>query len=262
METVRHFILGVFKITADSVCSHEIKRGLLLGRKAMTNPRQHIKKQRHYFANKCPCSQSYGFYSSHVGIWELDYKESWALNNWCFWTVLLEKILESPLDCKEIRRVHPKGNQSWVFTGKTDTEGEAPILRPADAKNWHIGKDPDSRKDWRQEEKRTTEDEMVGWHHQFDWYEFEQAPGVGDGLGSLACYSPWGHKESDMTRRLINKGSIVHWYDLAIEEVQWQKKKANGFNKVIMKSVFNKLLEYWRCSVNVSWMMVVLDNKC
>ena len=120
METVRHFILGVFKITADSVCSHEIKRGLLLGRKAMTNPRQHIKKQRHYFANKCPCSQSYGFYSSHVWIWELYYKESWALNNWCFWTVLLEKILESPLDCKEIRRVHPKENQSWIFIGRTD----------------------------------------------------------------------------------------------------------------------------------------------
>ena len=118
------------KIRADGDCSHEIKRHLLLGRKA-------IKKQRHYFANKGPSRQSYGFSNSCVWMWELDHKESWALKNWGFWTVVLEKTLESPLDCKEIKPVHPKGNQSWIFTGRTDAEAEAPILRPPDAKNWY-----------------------------------------------------------------------------------------------------------------------------
>ena len=124
-----------------------------------------LKKQRHYFTNKGPSGQSYGFSSSHVWMWELDYKESWALKNWCFWTVVLEKILENPLDCKEIKPVNAKGNQSWIFTGKTDAEAETPILCPPDVKNWLIGKDPDAGKDWRQEEKGTTEDEVVGWHH-------------------------------------------------------------------------------------------------
>ena len=123
--------------------------------------RQHIKKQRHYFANKGPSSQSYGFSSSHVWMWELDYKESLAPKNWCFWTVVLEKTLESPLDSKEIQPVHPKGNQSWIFIGKTDVEAETPILWPPDLKNWLIWKDPDAGKDWRREEKGTTEDEMV-----------------------------------------------------------------------------------------------------
>ena len=135
-------------------------------------PRQH-KKQRHYFANKGPSSQSHDCSSSHVQMWELDYKESWALKNWCFWTVVLEKTLESPLDCKEIHPVHSKGNQSWIFIGRTDAEAEAPILWPPDAKSWLTGKDPDAGKDWRQEEKGTTEDEMVGWHHQLDGHEFE-----------------------------------------------------------------------------------------
>ena len=120
--------------------------------------RQHIKKQRHYFANKGPSSQSYGFSSSHVWMWEFDHKESWALKNWCFWTVVLEKTLESPLDCKEIQPVHPKGNQSWIFIGKTDAEEETPILWPPDVKIWLIWKDPDAGKDWRREEKGTTED--------------------------------------------------------------------------------------------------------
>ena len=119
----------------------KLKRHLLLGRKAMTNlTRQHIKKQRHYFVNKVPSSQGYGFSSSHVWMWELDYKESWVPENWCFWTVVLEKTLESPLDSKEIQPVHPKGNKSWIFTGRTDAEAETPILRPPDAKNWLIGK--------------------------------------------------------------------------------------------------------------------------
>ena len=127
-------------------------------------------------------------------MWELDHKESWVSKNWYFWTAVLEKTLESPLDCKEMQLVHPKGNQSWIFIGRTDAKVEAPILGPPDVKNWLIGKDPDAVKDWRREEKGMTEDEMVGWHHRLIGYEFEQAPGVDDGQGSLACCSPWGHK--------------------------------------------------------------------
>ena len=135
-------------------------------------PRQHIKKQRHYFDNKGLSSRGYGFSSSHVWMWELAYKESWALKNWCFWAVVLEKTLESPLDCKEIPPVHPKGNQSWVFIGRTDVEAETPILWPPDAKSWLIWKDPDAGKDWRKGEKGMTEDEMVGWHHQLNGQKF------------------------------------------------------------------------------------------
>ena len=135
--------------------------------------RHHIKKQRYYFANKGLSSQSYGFSSSHVWMWELNYKESWELKNWCFWTVVLEKTLESPLDWKEIQPVHPKGDQSWVFTGVTGVEAETPILWPPDGKNWLIRKDPDAGKDWGQEKKGTTEVEMVGWHHRLNGHEFE-----------------------------------------------------------------------------------------
>ena len=164
-------------------------------------PRQHIKKQRHYFANKGLSSQSFGFSSSHVWMWELDYKESWAPKNWCFWTVVLEKILESPLVSKEIQLVHPEGDWSWVFIGRSDAEAETPILWPPDVKSWLIGKDPDAGKDWRQEEKGRTEDEMIGWHHQLNGHEFEQAPEDGEGQGSLVC-RPWGGKESDTTEWL------------------------------------------------------------
>ena len=141
-------------------------------KKSYDKPRQHIKKQRHYFINKGLSSQGYGFSSGHVRMWEFDYKESWAPKNWCFWTVVLEKTLDSPLDCKEIKPVNPKGNQPWIFIGKTDVEAEAPILWPPDVKSI-IGKDPHAGKDWRQEEKGTTEDEMVGWHHWLDGREFE-----------------------------------------------------------------------------------------
>ena len=166
-------------------------------------PRQHIKKQRHYFANKGPSSQGYGFSSSHpVWMWELDYKESWAPENWCFWTVVLEKTLENPLDCKEIQPVHPKGDQSWVFIGRTGVEAETPILWPPDENNWLIWKDPDAGKDWGQEETGMTEDEMVGWHHWLDGHGFEWTPGVGDGQGGLACCDSWGGKELDTTKRL------------------------------------------------------------
>ena len=163
---------GGSKITADDECSHEIQRCLLLGWKVMTNL-DSILKSRHYFANKGLSSRSYGFSSGHVWIWELDYQESWAPKNCCFLTVVLENTLESPLDCKEIQPILPKGNQSWIFIGRTDAKAETPILRPPDAKNWLSGKDPDAGKDWRQEEKGMTEDEIVGWHHRLNGHEFE-----------------------------------------------------------------------------------------
>ena len=136
-------------------------------------PRQDIKKQRHYFTNTGLSSQSYDFSSGHVWLWELDCKESWAPKNWCFWTVVLQKALDSPLKCKKIQPVHLKGNQSWIFIGRTDAEAETLILWPPDVKNWLIWKDADAGKDWRQEEKGTTEDEMVGWHHSLNRHEFE-----------------------------------------------------------------------------------------
>ena len=172
METVTDFIFLGSKITADGECSREIK--MLTPRKeTYDQPRQHIKKQRHYFANKGPSSQGYDFSSSQLWMWELDYKESWAPKNWCFWTVVLEKTPESPLDSKEIQPVHPKGNQSWMFTVRTDAEAETPILWPPDAKSWLIWKDPDAGKDWGQEEEGTTEDVMVKWHHWLNGHEFE-----------------------------------------------------------------------------------------
>ena len=135
-------------------------------------------------------------------MWELDCEESWAPKNWCFWTMVLEKTLESPLYCKEIQPVHSKGDQPWVFFGRNDAKAETPVLWPPHVKNWLIGKDSDAGRDWGQEEKGTTEDEMAGWHHQLNGHAFEWTPGVGDGQGGLACCSPWGCKESDMTEWL------------------------------------------------------------
>ena len=182
-------------------------------KKSYDKPRQHIKKQTHYFANKVLYSQSYGFSSSQVWMWELDHKESWALKNLCFWIVLL-KTLESPLDCKDIKPVNPKGNQPWIFIGRTAAEAEAPILWPPDAKNWLIWKDLDAGKYGRQEENGMTEDEMVGWHHWLNGHEFEQALGVGDGQRSLACCSPWGLKELDMTEQM-------NWTELNLKQPRW-----------------------------------------
>ena len=163
-------------------------------KKSYDQPRQIIKKQRYCFANKGPSSQSYGFSSSHAWMWELGHKEVWVLKNWCFWTVVLEKTLESPLDCKEIKPVNPKGNQPWIFIGRIDAEAEALILWPPDAKSRLIGKDLDAGKNWGQE-KRETEVEIVGWHHQLKGHEFGQSPGDTEGQGSLMCCSPWGRKE-------------------------------------------------------------------
>ena len=185
------------KITAD------IKlKTLTPWKESYDQPRQYIQKQRHYFANRGPSSQSYGFSSGHVWMWGLDHKESWAPKNWCFWTVVLEKTLESPLDCKDIQPVHSKGDQPWVFIGRTDAKAETPILWPPYVKSWLIGKDPDVGRDCRQEEKGMTEDEMAWWHNRLDGHKFVWTPGVGNGQGGLVCCGPWSHKESDITEQL------------------------------------------------------------
>ena len=196
---------GGSKITADGDCSHEIKRSLLLEREVMTNLDSILKSFAITLPTKVRLVKAMFF---PVVMWELDYKETWAPKNWCFWTVVLEKTLESPLDWKGIQPVHPKGDQSWVFIGRTDAEAETPILWPPHAKSWLIGKDPDSGRDWGQEEEETSEDEMVGWHHWLDGHEFEPALGVGEGQGSLACCSPWGHKESNTTDWLNWRGTL------------------------------------------------------
>ena len=171
-------------------------------------PRQHITKQRHDFASKGLSSQGFGFSSGHVCMWELDCKESLAWKNWCFWTVVLEKTLESPLNCREIQPVHPKGDQSWVFIRRTDAEAETPILWPSDAKSWLIWKD------WGQEENGMTEDEMFGWHHQLNGHGFGWTLGFGDGQVGLACCASWGHKESDTTEQL-------NWTELKTPVFSW-----------------------------------------
>ena len=149
-------------------------------------------------------------------MWELDHKESWALKNWCFWTVVLEKTLENPLDSKEIQPVHPRGNQCWIFIGRTDAKVEPLILWPPDLKKWLLGKDPDAGKHWRQEEKGTTEDEMVGWYHQLNGHGFGWTPGVGAGQGGLACCGSWGRKELDATEQL-------NWTELKVETLNHLK---------------------------------------
>ena len=199
MGKQRHFILGGSKITADGDYSHGIKRHLLLRRKVMTNLDSVLKSRDIILPTKVCLVKAMVFPVVMYGC-ELGYTESWVPKNWCFWTVVLEKMLKSPLDSKEIQPVYSKGNQSWIFFGRTDAEAET--LWPPDSKTWLIWKDPDAGKDWRQEEKGTTEDEMAGWHHQLNGHEFELTLGVGDGQGGLACCSPWGCKESDMTKQL------------------------------------------------------------
>ena len=166
-------ILGGSKITADGGWSHESKRYLLLGRKAMTNLHSMLKSRDITLPTKVRLVKAMVFSSSNIWMWGLDHKESWGLKHWCFWTVVLEKTLESPLDCREIQPVHPKENESWIFIGRTDAKAETPILWPPDSKNWLIWKDSDAGKDWRWEEKGATEDEMVGWHHRLNGDEFE-----------------------------------------------------------------------------------------
>ena len=168
------------------------------------------------FANFCLCQQrlSFAFSISHIWMWELDRKERWVPKNWCFWIVMLEKTLESPLDCKEIKPVIPKGNLPWIFIGRTDAEAEVRKLWLLDAKRWLTGKDPDSGKDWRQEEKGMTEDEMVGWQTHVNRHEFEQTSGDGEGQGSLVCCSPWGCEELDATGWLHNNNFIINLFSV------------------------------------------------
>ena len=194
------FILGSSKITADGDCNHEIKRHLLLGRKVMTSLDSIFKSRDITLPTKVHLVKAMVFPVVMYGC-ELDCEESWAPKNWCFWTVVLEKTVESPLNCKEIQPVHPKGDQSWVFTGGTDVKAETPILWPPDVESWLIWKDPDAGKDWGQE-KGMTEDRMVGWHHRHNGHGFGWTLGVVDGQGGLACCGSWGRKESDTTERL------------------------------------------------------------
>ena len=208
VEIMSDFIFLGSKITADGDCSHEIKRHLLLGRKIMTNLDSIFKSRDITLPTKGPSSQGYGFSSSRVWMWDLDCEESWAPKNLFFWSVMLEKTLESPLDCKEIQPVHSKGDQPWVFFGRNDAEAETPILWPPHAKSWLIGKDCDVGRDWEQGEKGMTEDEMAGWHHRLDGRESEWTLEVGDGEEGLACCDSWGHKESDITERL---NWTEHW---------------------------------------------------
>ena len=174
---------------------HTLWEGKTPWKKSCDQPRENIKKQRHYLTDEGPSSQSYGFSSSDVWVWKLNHKESWVPKNWCFWIVVLEKTLESPLDSKESKRVIPKGNQPWLFIRRTDAE--ASKLWPPDAKNSLIGKDLDAGKDQRQEKKGTTKDEMVGWYHQMMDMSLSK-----EGQGSLVCCSPWGRKELDTTEWL------------------------------------------------------------
>ena len=175
-------------------------------------------------------------------MWDLDYRERWVQRNWCFWTVVLEETLESPVDLKEIQPVHPRGNQSWIFTGRTVAEAETPILWPPDAKNWLIGKDPDDGKDWRQ--KGMTEDEMVGWHHPLYGHEFEEALGVGDGQGGLGCCSPWCHKGSDMTERL-------NWLNLGQCACQKQLHTTPWWSSEKWQELLQDSMASWAKAVNL-----------
>ena len=217
VERVADFIFLGSKIPADGDCSHEIKRRLLLGRKVMTNLDSILKSRDITLLTKVCLVKAMIFSSDHVWMWEVDCKESWTLKNWCFWTVVLEKTLESSLDCKEIQPVHPKWDQSWVFFGRNDVEAETPILWPPDVKSWLIGKDPDAGKDWGQE-KGTIEHEMVGWHHWLNGHGFGWTPGVGDGQGGLACCDSWGRKESDMTEWL-NWTKLIPYF---VERMKYQ----------------------------------------
>ena len=193
-------ILRGSKITVDGDCSHEIKT-FAPWKKSYDQPRQHIKKQRRYFVNKGPSSQRYGFSSSHVWMWELDYKESWAPKNWCFWTMVLEKTPDGPLDCKEIQPVNPKGNQSWIFIGRTDAEAKTPILWPPRAKSWLIGKDPDAERDWGQEEKGDDRgwDGLMASPTRWTWVWVNSGSWWWTGRPGMLR---WGCKESDTTEQL------------------------------------------------------------
>ena len=243
------YFLGVSKITADDDCIHDIKRLMLIWRKVMTNLDSVLKSRDITLPTKVHLVKDiYGFSSSHVWMWELDYKESWALKNWWFLTVVLEKTLESPLDCREIQPVHPKGNQSWIFIERTDAGAEPPILWPPAAKKWLIVKVPYAGKDWRQEEKGMTEDEMVEWYHRLNGHEFEQTQGDGEGQGDLTCCSPWGHKELNMTEQLNsrNKWHTLFIFCLTVCQSLFTSWILQQSHEVVLLSLFSgKVIKAW-----------------
>ena len=193
--------------TADGDCSHEIKRHLLFGRKVMSHQDSILKSRDITLSTKLCLVKCILFSSGLVWMWVLDYKGNWAQKNWCFWTVVLEKTLESPLDHKEIQPVHPNGEESWMFIGRTDVEAETPMLCPPDAKSWLIWKNPDAGKDWGKQEKGTTEDEMVGWHQRVDGYGFGWTLGVDDGLGGVVCCGSWVAK----SRKWLSDWTELNW---------------------------------------------------
>ena len=254
METVSDFIFLGSKITTDGDCSHEIKRRLFFGRKIMTNLDSILKSRDITLSTKVRLVKvmvfpvvMYGIScSSHVCI-SFFYKESWAPKNWCLWTVVVEKTLESPLDCKEIQPLHPKGNQPWIFIGRTDAEAGTLVLWPPDVKSWLIWKDPDAGKDWGQKEKGITEDEVVGWYHRLNGHGFGYTPGVGDGRGGLACCGSWGGKESDTTEWL-------NWTELRLVITLFPRSKrlliSYGFPK--RKECFSFL------SIKFTWQLYFL----
>ena len=210
METVTDFIFLGFKISADSDCGHEIKIHLLLGRKPMRTLGSILKSRDITLLTIVYVVKTMFFFSSsHVWMWELDHKEGWMLKNWYF-QIVLENTLESPLDSKEIKPVNPKGNQPWIFIGRTDAEGEAPIFWLPDANSWLIAKYPNAGEDWGQEEKCVIEDEMVGVHYWLNGHEFEQTPGDSKGEENVVCCSPWGHKELGRTEWLNNNKTLKY----------------------------------------------------
>ena len=218
-----------------------------------------------------PYSQSYGFSSGHVWMWELDWEEGWAPKNWCFWTVVLEKTLGSPLDCNEIQPVHSEGDQPWDFFGRNDAEAETPVLWPLHAKSWLIGKDSDAGRDWGQEEKGMIEDETAGWHHWLNGYEYEWTPGVGDGQGGLACCSSWGHKEY-MTERLnwtdrcqCNSSSCIICFDCITHysrktpKLRMRKTEKEGCIRSSFSQYFTLLLTPVQCWITDPWRKIMRD---
>ena len=211
-------------------------------KKNYDRPRLHIKKRRRHFADRSPYSQSYDFSCSHVHMLELDHKEGWVPKNWCFQTVVLEKTLENPLDCKEIKAVNPKGNQLWIFIGRTDIEAEAPVLWPPDVKSRLTGKDPDAGNVWRQREKRAAEDEMVQWHHRINGHEFEQTLGDSEGQGSLSCCRP---RAPRVGNNLASNNSILE------ELPKWKKR----WEKVLIVKIRNKV------SLLANAMTVYIENS-
>ena len=236
METVTDFIFLGSKITADGDWSHEIKRRLLIGRKVMTNldsryialPTKSCLVKAMFFP-----VVMYGYES-----WTIKKAERWGTDAFEIWVLL--KTLQSPLDCKEIKPVNPKGNQSWIFIGGTDAEAETPVLWPPDAKGWLTGKDSDTRKDWRQEEKGMTEDEMIGWLHLLNGHAFDQAPGDSERQGILACCGPWDYKESDTNEQLNNNKKMWKWLQNSVMGRGWKSVEVHAGNTDV-KGDFNEI---------------------